>query len=589
MKLKTTLLAASVALALVGCGSDSDNNSSSDNNGNNGGSTSQLAEKAVIAVPTEGKFIDAKVIGLFYKTGDVTDFTTNEGAFDIDQENPNVTFILGNEFGGLVLGSSSGRHVVTPYEAVGTQDRAVNLARLLLTINENDVDPVDAAEIAIPSQITGALEGSEILSLLAKVQLDDFEPGVGLNAVNAVLTALSIPVEKLVSAEDALKHFETAPGSLAKTTDRGSDVALTHWAKGSNWTFVERSSKQRVSYDHGRDFDLVLQMDRTLGEELYTKVTGLSVMYFKSTKEALVGLPGSNDGSVSGDKMAMYLTCEDQGGEADISRNNTDGFTVVTCDDEAMFIEDIDPKFAALQSAGGNFVYSFVNPSSTSESEEKFLWNEMTEFGGVYECMAKSSCTEQAMTKYEVVRRNDADEGDSQEQWQTETMSGSYDPITDVYTQVRRKHEENSGYISEEINFIYPVEKMGIDRYVDFVGTWKVTNTANHGSSVVTETWEFTETGVIIDGKETSYQELAMMDYWWFGTNKAGLSKAALDQLNSTIRWNDRMDGESEDKFKVNRFSYIPAGKNWDRGVLTSYTLDQETGNKLSTVTMQKN
>lgn len=62
MKLKATLLATSVALALVGCGSDS----SSDNNGNNGGST-ELAKKAVIAVPTEGKFIDAKVGGYSIK------------------------------------------------------------------------------------------------------------------------------------------------------------------------------------------------------------------------------------------------------------------------------------------------------------------------------------------------------------------------------------------------------------------------------------------------------------------------------------------------------------------------------------------
>ncbi|WP_434997330.1 chromosome partitioning protein ParA [Vibrio scophthalmi] len=600
MKLKATLLATSVALALVGCGSDS----SSDNNGNNGGST-ELAKKAVIAVPTEGKFIDAKVEGLYFVKGaleNAGEFTNTDGSFSIDQNNPNVTFILGNGNGGLVLGSSSGREVITPYEAVGTQDRAVNLARLLLTINESGEDPATATEITIPTHITQAEEGEAILKLLEKVQLDDFEPGVGLDAVNAVLTALSIPVGELVSAEDALKHFATAPGSLQDQGGRGSDVILTHWAKGSNWTFVERSAVQRIQPAPNSNFQIAIHADRTLGDNVFAQTSGLAGSMFKLEENAFVELKGSNDSTISSQYAAQYLTCIADGGEFSWAKDNNDR-NVPQCNGETEI--NVKPEVDEMNN-NHSFTYVMTDKTKFSSADESYAWEgsvaddeePIAEMGGVYKCMAEKNCSEKVLTQYTVDERKD-DGQDLQE-----TKSGSYDPITDVYTEVIAKEYiggNNPGRISESIRFMYPVEKAGVDRYVDFIGTWDVVETRKGCDVSAESTYVFNEVGLTMSGDEFkegctteslestpyTYAELASIDYWWFTTNEAGVSKATLDQLNTTVRWNDIEEGEVGPKFKINRFSYVPAGKNWDRGVFTRYTLNDD-GSKAATVTMQK-
>lgn len=97
---KLSFIAMAVATALVGCGGD---DSSSNNNGNNGNSA-QKAEKPVIAIPAQGKFIDAKIEGLHYISGSKQGFTTNDGQYDIDTNIANVTFILGGKINGVVDG-----------------------------------------------------------------------------------------------------------------------------------------------------------------------------------------------------------------------------------------------------------------------------------------------------------------------------------------------------------------------------------------------------------------------------------------------------------------------------------------------------
>jgi len=61
---RLSLIAMAVATALVGCGGD-DSSSSSNTNSN----TAQKAEKPVIAIPAQGKFIDATIEGLPYSSG----------------------------------------------------------------------------------------------------------------------------------------------------------------------------------------------------------------------------------------------------------------------------------------------------------------------------------------------------------------------------------------------------------------------------------------------------------------------------------------------------------------------------------------
>ncbi|ENM5762735.1 chromosome partitioning protein ParA [Vibrio mimicus] len=579
---KLSFIAMAVATALVGCGGD---DSSSNNNGNNG-NTAQKAEKPVIAIPAQGKFIDAKIEGLHYISGSKQGFTTNDGQYDIDTNIANVTFILGGKINGvvdgLVIGNVSARHITTPFEAAGTFQRSVNLARLLLTINGYGNDQL----IVIPEAIK--TPDATMVSALKRITLDDIEA-----SSVAVLKLLGKTSADLISAEEAQKHLVSSLGQLT----RGSNDKLTHWAKGSNWAFVERSASQRIRDRAGSDYDLVIHADRTLGDDIFKKTVGLAGQTFTLANGDLIVHKGSNDSSVSGSYAAQYLTCVKENGIFSWSENDKP-----LCNDETIAI---DPALNGVADGNGHYQLVVTDPTEFSNEEMKWPWNEMVDMAGAYACMANATCSEQTLTKFEVIERDDSDAQDGS-QMQKETISGSYDPITDVYVQTRSKENLNGkhiGRVEEAINFIYPVEAVGQDRYVDFIGTWRSVMTEPGCDEVAVATYTFDANGLTTSGEElngnssgcyledlnetVSYQELANMDYWWFTTNAAGASKATLDQLNTTIRWNDRDEGETVDNFKINRFSYIPAGKYWDRGVLVRDTLDSQ-GNKVHTQTLMK-
>ncbi|EGR0581354.1 chromosome partitioning protein ParA [Vibrio cholerae] len=577
---KLSLIAMAVATVLTGCGGD---DSSSNNNGNNG-NTAQKAEKPVIAIPAQGQFIDATIEGLHYTSGSKKGFTTADGRYEIDTNIANVTFILGGEINGdvdgLVIGNVSSRHITTPFEAAGTFQRSVNLARLLLTINDNANDQL----IVIPEAIQRP--DAAMVSALKRVTLDDIE-----TSSVAVLGLLGKTSADLISAEEAQKHL----GESLNGLKRGSTDKLTHWAKGSNWAFVERSASQRIRDRAGSDYDLVIHADRTLGDDIFKKTVGLAGQTFTLANGDLIVHKGSNDSSVSGSYAAQYLTCVKENGIFSWSENDKP-----LCNDETIAI---DPALNGVADGNGHYQLVVTDPTEFSNEEMKWPWNEMVDMAGAYACMANATCSEQTLTKFEVIERDDSDAQDGS-QMQKETISGSYDPITDVYVQTRSKEYLNGkhiGRVEEAINFIYPVEAVGQDRYVDFIGTWRSVMTEPGCDEVAVAIYTFDAKGLTTMGEElngngsgcyladlnetVSYQELANMDYWWFTTNAAGASKATLDQLNSTIRWNDR--DETVDNFKINRFSYIPAGKNWDRGVLVRDTLDSQ-GNKVHTQTLTK-
>ncbi|MGU3192666.1 chromosome partitioning protein ParA [Vibrio cholerae] len=579
---KLILIAMAVATVLTGCGGD---DSSSNNNGNNG-NTAQKAEKPVIAIPAEGQFIDAKIEGLHFTSGSKQGFTNEVGRYEIDTNIANVTFILGGEINGvvdgLVIGNVSPRQITTPFEAAGTFQRSVNLARLLLTINGNADDQL----IVIPEAIKAP--DATMVSALKRITLDDIEASSA-----AVLGLLGKTPADLISAEEAQEHLVASLGPLT----RGSNDKLTHWAKGSNWAFVERSASQRIRDRAGSDYDLVIHADRTLGDDIFKKTVGLAGQTFTLANGDLIVHKGSNDSSVSGSYAAQYLTCVKENGIFSWSENDKP-----LCNDETIAI---DPALNGVADGNGHYQLVVTDPTEFSNEEMKWPWNEMVDMAGAYACMANATCSEQTLTKFEVIERDDSDAQDGS-QMQKETISGSYDPITDVYVQTRSKEYLNGkhiGRVEEAINFIYPVEAVGQDRYVDFIGTWHSVMTEPGCDKVAVATYTFDANGLTTMGEElngngsgcyladlnetVSYQELANMDYWWFTTNAAGASKATLDQLNTTIRWNDRDEGETVDNFKINRFSYIPAGKNWDRGVLVRDTLDSQ-GNKVHTQTLTK-
>jgi hypothetical protein len=400
---------------------------------------------------------------------------------------------------------------------------------------------------------------------------------------------------ELVSEDEATKHLK---GSL-KGLKRGSEDKLAHWAKGSNWTFVERSAKQRVKNGENSKYQLVLHADRTLGDKVFKETVGLSGQTFTTKEEGFIVHAGSNDSTLSGEKAAKYLTCVKQDGTF---TSPSDGQYLCNGSDIK-----IDGKLTSVaHNSTGAYQLSVIDPTKRAASDENVDWPYVATMGAVYQCMADGNCSEQRLSQFEVVKRDDSDAQDGSKMLE-ETLSGSYDPIADVYVQTRRKkHLDKNDYpgrVAESVRFIYPVAGVGQDRYVDFQGAWRVVMTQPGCDKVAEATYTFDADGLTTKGEElnsndsgceladlnetVSYQDLANMDYWWFTTNAAGASKATLDQLNTTIRWNDRDEGDTKDNFKINRFSYMPAGKNWDRGLLVRDTLDSD-GNKVATQTLRK-
>lgn len=587
MKYNKTLIATSLlaALALTGCNSDSDSNTdtttpSTPNTG--------LVDKPVIAVPAKGEFIDAKVEGLHYRSGSTVALTDANGGYTVDAANPSVAFYLGGEEG-LLLGSVSGRHISTPFETMGTHQRAVNLSRLLLTI---DTQAGDDSKIVIPAAVQTPSDA--VKTALQAIKLDD------VATFEALLKELGNTLgDDLVSEADAIAHMTNS----LKDVTRGSADNLTHWAKGSNWTFVERRATQRVRNNETSDFQSVIHGDRTLSEDVFKKTGGLSASFYTLEDGSFITRTGSNDSTISGDFAAQYMTCASKNGEFTAAKDNH-GNDIFHCDGE---LATIDSSF---ENSLANYQYELANPAKTSVEDVPADWKYITEMGGAYACMADKTCSEQTLTKFETIVRDDADsseDGNTSPQRVKEVISGSYDPITDVYVQTRSKEELDlpyKGRISEDISFLYPVEAVGQDRYVDFTGTWTATETRPDCDVVAESTYTFNSSDFTLAGKEIKsdnagkcylddinhvgeYKDLAAMDFWWFTTNAAGDAKATLDQLNTTVRWNDRDEDDTQDSFKINRFSYIPAGKEWDRGVLVRDTLD-DSGNKTATILMQK-
>lgn len=588
---KISLLAASVALALMGCGG-SDGGSSDNSN------TIAKAQKPSIAVPTKGEFIDAKVIGLDYVSGGTTGKTDVTDGYTIDQSNPEVSFYLGGQ-DGLFVGSVSGRHITTPFEAAGTHQRAVNLARLLLTIGEGTNTLIKSGQAELITKITLPTDFTAATDALKKATLDDEV------LLLAIAKTLDSSATELVSEEAATKHMETS----LKDIPRGSDVNLTHWASGSNWTFVQRGSSLRATAGMvPEELSSVIHLDTTNEAAQFEET---SSMILTLNKDNVIIRAGSNDYSMSGKDAAEYLTCMKDGGTYSEREVEGEEYKVGFCGE--VQIEIIHEDYQHYATYNEHFQYSLTNPTTTQKTDDNMSWSELAEMGGAFECMTASNCSEQSLSKFEIVIRDDNTDGKPEDgpDWQKEVLSGSYDPITDVYTQSRRKIElepaqENgtidpedektykSHRVSESISFLYPVEAVGQDRYVDFIGTWEYRGMCTDGE-ITNMTMVFTADEIKTTGTECgegiaqeihTYNTLPK-DFWWFGTNAAGVSKATLDQLNSTVRWNDKDSVNESNDIKINRFTYIPAGANWDKGLLIRDTLNEE-GKKTSTITMKK-
>ncbi|MDV5171882.1 hypothetical protein [Photobacterium rosenbergii] len=581
MHFKYSAIAASMiaALSLTGCGSDS-----SSNNSGNG--------QPPVAVQSQGAFIDAAVEGLYYVTqpSGKTGYTDAEGTYNFDEKDESITFYLGGE-NGLRIGTSSIRDIISPFEATGNYQKALNLARILQTMD-------DASDNAITLPDTIKSPSAGMIAALQNVMLHD------LDSADSLKKALG--KTEWISEDKALDHLNNSLAGL----ERGSKEVLTDWQKGSGKYLRTIESTLSAQNAGSSNEQLFVHADKLLEEELFDTTRGFRHMTVKLDDTNLVLLKGSNDTTISSGFATSYLACLDKEG---VSANYVaaENNNHATCNGTEMDFMGDEFDYAKFSLANA-FDYSILYKKEELAQDESYPWSmlESDGEGPMFNCLANQSCSESSLTGFSITERDDSDDEDGSE-IQQNVLSHSYDAITGVYTEVRQRTMLNGQYkgrVSNSINFNYIVESPTAERYVDFKGTWKAVATREGCDGVAVSTLVFDDNGLAsmtgeefsgqcerssLDEKNVSYDTLSAMDYWWFATNGQGNdSKATLTQLNSTIRWCDKdEDNQTEGcqpaDIKINRWEYAPAGKNWDQGVLNRRTLDSN-GNIKSTISMHK-
>lgn len=568
MQFKYSVLATSLVatLTLAGCGGGSSSTSDS------------------VATVSQGQFIDAPVEGLYYiaKPSGKSGLTDANGRYEM-AEGDTITFYLGGE-NGLRLGSTSARAVTSPFEVTGNYQKALNLARILQTM-----DNAGDGAITLPDSIKSP--GPQMLAALNNIQLHDMATADDLkNELSAT---------EWISEETALSHLNNSLAGL----ERGSKELLTDWHKGSGQYLRTIDTTLTATNASDSAERLYVQADQLLSPELFDATRGMSHMTLRLDDEQLTTLKGSNDSTISEDSAALYLTCLNNQG-IDSVFVKAEGMNNATCDGL-----DI-PVAENLFSLGNKFNYSLLDPQKTATQDETTPWGEVQKFGGLYACMAEQNCSEAKLTGFTITDEYDDSDDQDGSEMQKDVLSTSYDAVTGVYTEVKKRtitkseHAERAGRVSHSLAFAYLVDGPNAERYVDFKGTWKVLSTDPECDGVAVATMTFSDQGMVSSGQEFNdctptdlestlytYADLAKMDYWWFTTNGTGNdSKATLAQLNTTVRWCDADDNPEvcpEGAAKYNRWEYIPAGKNWDQGILNRRTLSA-SGEVLSTMSYQK-
>ncbi len=180
---KKSIIAISVALILSGCGS-------------NGDSDEEIAAVTTTAI---GQFKDSNTAGVSYVSGDQSGITNTNGDFTYEV-GKTVTFSIG----GVTLGASNGKSVVTPVDLVSggssTSIEVQNIARFLMMLDD-DGNPGNGINI------------SESVQTAAKTwaQVDFSATDISTELITIISEAASADggLHQLPSASDAQAHLET--------------------------------------------------------------------------------------------------------------------------------------------------------------------------------------------------------------------------------------------------------------------------------------------------------------------------------------------------------------------------------------------
>lgn len=549
MNIKLSIIAASVALILSGCGSDDSNDST----------TTPTLPTTPPAVQVTNKFIDNVVEGMYYTTTSGKSGLTNSAGEYTAMSDDTITFYIGGEKG-IKVGAASNRDVPTPFEAAGKYERAINLAILLQSVNTatgNDV-------LTIPDELRNPSDTT--LIAMADLSLDN------RTSVEEFITKI-VGADSIVDEAEAIAHMNTSFGDMV----RGGEGSNPLMQVG---TFVRQIQVTQNALQHNmNEKEAFIHADTMMDEDLYNRTRGMSEMTLRiDSADTITIMPGSIDSGISGDKAALYLTCI----------NNDTTWEDESCSDGTILADDhftLDDGYAYLLRDANE--KTIVEESESAEVFMPFRAKTLAEL---------NHYTADAV-------RNDEATSKIDDSWKRETMSGSYDPITGIYTEIMKDtslklgtnaiacdsegNECTAVRTSEKVFYSYLVDSVDSgyeERYVDFAGTWESSAICDDGQQAV-QTTVFDHDSQAISGQECKttspgdvgdenpdYLYTTTSDMWWFG--QAGrASKATLTELNSTIRYCDQNDYEQGDSCNAENVYYVkweyqPAGKNWDQGLL---------------------
>ena len=565
---KVSILAAAIAVALTGCGSDSSN--------------------SVGTTPTEpstttNKFIDAAVEGIYYNTSSgLNGVTDSEGQFTA-KANDTVTFFIGGE-NGLKVGAASNRDVLTPFEAAGKYARALNLAILLQSLDNQFGNTTDEV-LTIPEVLRAP--DATTLAKMELLSLDD------RTSVTTFLGAIGVDTANIASESDALAHMQDAFGSMS----RGDSSANPFITAGKFVRYIDvTQNSERFTYVHA---------DKLMESELFERTRGMTEMTYKvNSPNSVSVLAGSNDYSLSEDFAVQYLTCVANAANKWIDEDSAQKQGCDTNDDGQVDLENGSLNPDGRFVLNNTFAYQLRDSDQSSTVDEEFTGSEI-------DWMPFDAEKTSELNHY--TANHVWDDGDNgTPNWIRRTTSGSFDPVTGLYSEIVKKETLGSdasnppSRTTERVAYYYEVDSKDAERYVDFTGTWDTTAICANGETAVMR-MVFDAEGATVSGQECnsnspedlqdsgnkySYQELAAIDYWWF--NQTGRkSKATLTELNTVVRFCDQDNYvagtacSTNDEYFV-KWEYQPAGTNWDEGLLTRRKMDHSGNSDGRVSIMQK-
>ncbi len=191
-----------------------------------------------------GVFLDSAVQGLTYKSGTISGVTGADGSFKYEV-GKSVQFSIG----GIVLGTTMGKAVITPINLVKAGDvsnpTVVNIARFLQTIDD-DGNPSNG--IQIPAELSNLAKGKSInFSQSESSFANDGKVQVLVSELTATTQAGARSLVSATAAETALSNSIAASTRSSGGTPAGTGALTVTGFSGATGGYTIDPSKTFVN------------------------------------------------------------------------------------------------------------------------------------------------------------------------------------------------------------------------------------------------------------------------------------------------------------------------------------------------------